>query len=259
VSSKQLKPGEQSHPQPNQAGTQHNMCDVTGSIQVRGEIETKIPPDLAKKRDAAEEQKETRDKKRYILEVIGVIAVIMYAGITIYQAYLTRTQFTKEERPFVLVSEIRKIQFSVGKAVITDIKFSNSGKSPALHMATIGPGILVGPGAMQQVDATFANLPDTPPEERTEVGATIAPGNGSCIAKPEDDAVLDCVISTIHSREIIQSDDDLKWITTHDEAVVIMGRTFYRDLTGKLYKTDFCFFRFATGALAFCPNHNDVK
>lgn len=77
-----------SHPQPNQHSAAHDKCDVSGSIEVRGVIETKLPPNLAQERNTAEQKKETRDKRRFVVEVIGAILVFIYATIAAYQACL---------------------------------------------------------------------------------------------------------------------------------------------------------------------------
>ena len=73
-------PSGQHHTDPHINSGQHDKCDITGSIHVAREIETKLPPDLEKKRNAAEEKKEARDKKRFVVEWVTLVFVIVYAG-----------------------------------------------------------------------------------------------------------------------------------------------------------------------------------
>ena len=87
----QAKSGE-AHSDPHHAIAKHDKCDVSGSIHVRGEIETHIPPDLARRRDTAEEKKEAREHRREVIEVLTVIFVILYAGLTAWMARSTAGQ-----------------------------------------------------------------------------------------------------------------------------------------------------------------------
>jgi hypothetical protein len=59
---------------------------VSGDGYVRGEIETKISPEVAKKRDATEKESRTKDSIRLVLEILGVALVAIYAGLTLWLA-----------------------------------------------------------------------------------------------------------------------------------------------------------------------------
>jgi hypothetical protein len=109
--SKHLKSGGgKPHPDLHQGGAQHNKCDIPGSIDVRGVIETKLPPNLQKERDAAEEKKEVRDKRRFVIEGLTLIFAIIYAVLTGWYAFTNyyqwsdlRHNFAVEERSWIKV------------------------------------------------------------------------------------------------------------------------------------------------------------
>lgn len=153
MSSKHAKPGtNKPHPQPDNTGAQHNKRDVTGSIQVRGEIETHIPADLVEKRAAAEEKNDARDKFRLRIEVTGLIFVIIYAGLTAliaFESYKAATsselaakissdQLVLFERPWIAPDLGKEPPIFIGdgkKAHVTWLLwFKNFGTSPALNV-----------------------------------------------------------------------------------------------------------------------------
>jgi|GEM_PF-4014237 len=135
--------GGKPYADPHQDRARYDKRDVTGSIHVRGEIETKIPTDLAKKRDAAEEKKETRDRHRFWVEVAGLIFIIVYAGLTAWQAdttqkiaHLTEQQMITSQRPWV-GTDLKEPVILIaddGKKIEWHVNFKNYGNSPALHV-----------------------------------------------------------------------------------------------------------------------------
>jgi hypothetical protein len=64
---------------------------VSGDIHVRGEVEVKVPIEVSKKKDAADKKKESRDNLRLVVEICGLAVVIIYAGLTGYQACQTHS------------------------------------------------------------------------------------------------------------------------------------------------------------------------
>src|SRR6185437_3192677 len=82
---------------PQSSGGSEHRRDVSGSIHVRGEIETHIPADVIKKHDAEEKKKEARDKFRLSVEIAGLISVIVYAVLTGFLVYFANGQL-KESR-----------------------------------------------------------------------------------------------------------------------------------------------------------------
>lgn len=135
--------GSKPHAQPHPEGAQHNKSDIPGSVEVRGIIEAKLPSDLQKKRNADEAVRETRDKRRFRIEVVTLVFVIIYAALTGWYAWTSHKQWRDLRRNFE-VSQRAWIktgiswptlvfdQPAVGKLVIKNI-----GKSPVtrLHCA----------------------------------------------------------------------------------------------------------------------------
>ena len=100
------------------------------------------PPDLAKKNDAADKKKEARDKLRLRVEVSGLIIVIIYAGLTAWQAcstqrivILTRDQYHVDQRAWVGVTEIATPpELHEGTDLNSTAYLANTGKTPAFHV-----------------------------------------------------------------------------------------------------------------------------
>lgn len=145
---------------------------MTGSIQVRGEIETTIPPDLVKKHDAAEEKQEARDKLRFRVEVAGLVFVIIYAGLTAWQGCLTRhlvkisqDTYTAANRPYLGVDGIDLSQTTDPAnpklpAAKVDVHIKNFGPVPSIntviHMSVYQNGVFV-PGQVTDPIQTTDN------------------------------------------------------------------------------------------------------
>lgn len=84
------KGGHGGHGDPNQGSRDQYKRHIDGSVTVHGQLETHLPPDLQQKQDAREEQQDGRDKKKFIVEVLTLISVTIYAGLTLWQACLIR-------------------------------------------------------------------------------------------------------------------------------------------------------------------------
>ena len=105
MSSKHPKPsGGKPHPDPNDAGTAENKCNVTGSIHVRGEVEVKTPVEEKEERDTAQKKQESRDKIHLVIESIGLAFVIIYAGLTGLLAYFSYGQFATMQQQLELAN-----------------------------------------------------------------------------------------------------------------------------------------------------------
>jgi hypothetical protein len=139
--SKHPKPGSgKPHPQPHQDGAQHNKCDVSGSIEVHGVIETKLPPHAQKEHDAAKKKKSARDDQRYVIEIVTLIFVIIYAGLTGWYAWTAHKQwvdlrrnFETDERSWVDPTVNFKVMPVDGTVTI---RLANVGKSAILSTVT---------------------------------------------------------------------------------------------------------------------------
>lgn len=247
MSSKHPKPGaHKPHPQPNQASAQHDKCDVSGSIEVRGVVETKIPPNLEKKHDAADEKNETREKRRFVVEVLTLLFVVIYAFVTYLQWRDLRHNFKEEQRPYLAMAANQVPQATIGPtkfgaAFTAQIPLMNFGKSPAVHvfrafeiMVPEKPGN--DESAWEEVqskgDAWFKEMGIPLKKTVRKIDGLYAMANG--IAVPEDTVMP----GTPYPFEAIQAKNFD--VLPHYPAMIV-ARVEYRDGAGNLYWTDICY------------------
>jgi hypothetical protein len=109
MSGKHSKPGGgKPHAKPDQQNAAKQKCNVPDRVQVHGEIQVNLHPDI-KEADAAKEAKsDSRERTKRILEVSTLFAVLVYSGLTAWQGYMTRAlvktaQDTYEaaDRPYI--------------------------------------------------------------------------------------------------------------------------------------------------------------
>ncbi|MGB8990094.1 MAG: hypothetical protein WCC37_26090 [Candidatus Sulfotelmatobacter sp.] len=78
------------HPDPNHQEADNYQRHISGSIHVRGEIEAKRPPDLAKEHNTERQEDATHARKTFVVEIITLIVVAIYAGLTAWQGCSTQ-------------------------------------------------------------------------------------------------------------------------------------------------------------------------
>ena len=82
---------DQAHPDPHDGLAEHNECHVSGSVNVRGEVETKRPPDLTKEHNTERKEDKTSNRNKFVVEVTTLIVVGIYAGLTGWQGCSNKT------------------------------------------------------------------------------------------------------------------------------------------------------------------------
>lgn len=153
-------------------------------------------------------------------------------------------QFSAEERPLVFVI-LNPAPLQPGR-IQADINFVNYGKTPALRGLVWGQ-IFTGDDALKQADRWFGA---TPPKDRHPTyGLTVMP----ITQTPENVPYR----STLFSKEVVTKEKLAHYVST-DFTIVIAGRVSYYDFPGHWYYTDFCYSRFATGAIPACLKHNEI-
>ncbi|MGA8212017.1 MAG: hypothetical protein WB799_00385 [Candidatus Sulfotelmatobacter sp.] len=90
----------QSHADPDKGGRDQYKRHVDGDITVRGQIETHIPPDAAQQHNTEREEDKTRAKKNYVVGILTLVAVVIYAGIAGWQGCLNRSLVQISQRTF---------------------------------------------------------------------------------------------------------------------------------------------------------------
>jgi hypothetical protein len=260
---------DQPHSEPNKGSTKKDACDVSGNIHVRGEIETHVPDDVKKKREAAEEKKEARDKFRLCVEITGLIIVIIYAGLTCWQAWETHNaviaaqiantnagkalseahnQFVQQERPYIWITRPNFNPLRPGK-LSGSVSLRNFGKSPALNIKTIVRDMFYGPDAMKHVEAMFDFYRKVHLIYQEVPTLPIPPENAQ---DPESYA-------TIFPESVrIMSPEDISWIKTHDEGAIMAGVIEYSDMEGNTYRSEYCTVRKMDGRAEPCTSHNEI-
>jgi len=78
--------GGEKHTKPDNTGTQKQERDIAGDVQIRGGVFVQLPPEIAFRKDAADDKKEARENKKYRLEKISIVILTLYAGLTAIQS-----------------------------------------------------------------------------------------------------------------------------------------------------------------------------
>ena len=133
---------EQPLADPNQNTRDQNKREISGDIHVRGEVETKFPPDIAEQHKTDRKEDKADAKKRYVVELLTLAAVVIYAGIAGWQGCETKTiialtqkHFQIDQRPYVKISDIEFIEPPmVGKPVRINVVLKNVGKGQAQNV-----------------------------------------------------------------------------------------------------------------------------
>jgi hypothetical protein len=134
--------------------------EITGSVRISGQVEAHLPPDLAKKKETADEKKESREKRKFIVECVTMGLVAIYASLTAWQgcesSQLVRTAqdtYNAVDRPYVGIGgldvfllqrepdgQLSVIRDSLKRGHANQMSFSidvkNFGSVPALDVVT---------------------------------------------------------------------------------------------------------------------------
>jgi hypothetical protein len=102
---------------------------------------------------------------------------------------------------------------------------------------------------MNQADSWFAKHGDKP---LTGGSVGIAPPG-----IPPNPETAPSWTSALSDR--IPSQDEVDYILKTDKSVVVVVRIEYLDTGGNFYRSDMCSYRLATGAIAACLKHNEIK
>jgi hypothetical protein len=86
-----------SHSKPDNGGRDKYERHIDGDITVRGQLEVHAPPDLVQKEDAERKDDKTHKKKEFIVSTLTLGFVILYAGLTAWQASSTKSAVTEAQ------------------------------------------------------------------------------------------------------------------------------------------------------------------
>lgn len=137
---------EQPLPDPNQNARDQYKREISGDVHVRGEVETKFPPSLIEDYKTSQKEDAAHKGKTFVVEVITMGAVIIYAGLALWQgcsssdmAGTAKSELTYSKRPWIgfrgVISAPLNSQTSskveVGSGVEVATKAKNYGSTPA--------------------------------------------------------------------------------------------------------------------------------
>ena len=244
------KPKHQpTHPSANPGQHSGQQNPNPNNIHVRGEIEVERAPSLTKEHENERRVDTEHARKKFNVEKLTLLAVVLYAGVTLWQALLTRTaiqdardHFVKDQAPYIWVTPQPPV-INLNEQLRWDVHYSNYGRSPAFNVksclqaayGTDGPSYL-------------KTLPE--PSSTMECKGT----SGSTGVLPPG---FPSFSSTTGEDRLTQTDiDDIK---ATDAGAVVWGIIGYDDSSGHSYKTTFCSFRFSSGAISNCPKYNYIR
>lgn len=215
-------------------------------------------PPLTNEEATYHKEKYPREKIKFIVECATLVVLAIYTGIALWQAYLIRSQFIKDQRPYVWVKFDpvvfnREWQSKPGTPPWSWNVFAvNYGKTPALNVV-LCQEILVGKIPITQNDRlTNAEFPAGCTDPANQTIPTIKPG---VIPQGEQISTTDTPShSSYYPPELI----DL--IKSTDDSMAIGGRIDYDDVGGNHHQSFFCGLRFASGTIHTCPKYqNTIK
>jgi hypothetical protein len=265
MSHKTKEHSNKQHTEPNKDSGQENERKIRGDIHVHGEVEANLPPDFVKQRKAERNEDAAQASKNYIVQLATLGALIVYAGFTFWQGYLTREsiknntrEFQIDQRPYVWTSNVdSKTSIKAGERMWANIHMINYGKSPALR--TSGTALIfVGSNAKKDAEQWFAANPDQAFTDTEGTQTVVPPG----ILPPFPDNPEKAMFGgggyfTAMSQHVL-SQTDVDYILQYEESAVIVARLQYFDGFGNHYWSDICLSRFTNGSTPHCTKHNEI-
>lgn len=212
------------------------MDNVKDNIHVTGEVETRLPPELAKKRETAKEKQEVRDKLRFGVEVAGLVFIIIYAGLTAWTASSTQDQLKVSQRSFLVgerpwVSIVFPGNTSLTGAFIpVTVGVRNTGKTPAENVQ----GDVIFTVANEGEDITLGDFSVGHPHNRIYTGLLFA----------GDAPILGTFPVSSYGASMPQTivpDDQLRQdLASGRKYLIYYGKITYSDALGIQHWTQFC-------------------
>lgn len=235
--------------------------NMSNDVNVRGRIEIDRSPSLAEQYRTERGEDDARQNKKYSLEKLTLLAVILYTGVTLILAILSvisindsRKHFAKDQRPYLWVSLVDTEPYPIeaNERLQANIYVVNYGKSPALRMVSIKK-IFYGANAKERAYDWFDNLGNQPLQENVaEKSVSIVPPGIPVDPKHSP------INSTAQGSPPLTI-TDVDFITQNDFSFYIVDRIDYYDLEGNYYRSEFCGFHLKTGALANCREHSWMR
>jgi hypothetical protein len=267
-------------------------AEPENSVLVHGSIQAYPPPEVTQKHEAerkedaatheAERQMDLgREAHKVWLERLTLVAVVIYAGITLWQGRMTREsidnntkQFQIDQRPYVWTSNTA-LETSVQKDQHMWINISpvNFGKAPAVRVKYIGK-IFLGTTAKADADKWFSLIGDKefanpdltetlvppgiptvfPPPTKGDAASKIEPGKPQATMRG---GFGGGGYLTLFSDNVL-TQPQVDYVLSTDESAYAVLRVRYFDIFGNQYWSDVCMSRYRNGSVPFCATHNEI-
>jgi hypothetical protein len=253
------------HSGPNDHGANNLKRSVSGDVTISGEIAIEAGPKESLSRDAAEKKQDSKDHKKWWLEVVTIAVVTLYTFFAGWQSLTTAGQlkearkiaeatdkdFRIEQRPLIrLAPDGSKIAITEGQPLEISITAADIGKTPAR-----GVDIFV---AVEKFSPT-----ETPNLEFREGDPGIRITSGILYPSEILNFKAHWARSTSPgtSQPIIISQQDVEDWNAKRIYFAIHGTVIYADIFGKPHWTHLCQTLTATGETTHskpCSDYNNV-
>jgi len=224
-----------------------------------------------------QEDSTAHNKKTRLTNWLTLIAIVIYAGLTAWMALtsqniaklskdqfslahdqllLARDQFTKDQRPYVWITRPSFDPLKANSQLTGKVILRNFGKSPALNIRNDISNIYYGPNASKSVDNILDGWKTFKIVHEGHPSITLPPEN------PQDpDSYLRLtVVGFVPEKgpNAPISDEDVRWISSHEGGAIMAGNIQYNDMAGNSYYTEYCIVRIMDGSNAPCSSHNEI-
>ena len=186
----------------------------------------------------------TGRRMEYLTAAIAAITLIGSA-IAYFQWDTSKRQFVRDQRPYVM-SRIYPFPVAPDQPITITLRTGNYGKSPAIKQG-VGAAIFFSANAINDADDWF----------KKEAPKIFVSRNETIIAPNVPASHEDANVNTLLSYKAVPAEmfNDL---LASDFSIIMVARHVYFDTEGNQYWTDICMGRLASGAIVYCPKHNEI-
>jgi hypothetical protein len=247
------------HPKNDHSEAQQNEAKESTKrhVYVEPGVQIDLVKNFRESYESAQTQNTAHNEKQLRWTKVSAALILVYAGITLWQACLTRDvantaqkQFQQDQRPWIWSASVQPRTMVSSQRLQADIHLVNYGKSPALEAQGVGK-MFFGADAVKQANDWFASLGDGPLSKADARTVTVIPPG--IPSDPKESPVFTTVLS-----DKVVTQDDIDFIIKTDFSAVTAIREQYTDTFGNLYYTDMCLFHFASNAIGLCKEHNTM-
>jgi len=189
-----------------------------------------------------EEKREARENKKFWIQVATLILLFIYTGVNVGIYWITKTNFQRDERPFVYAIEVDAASpVDPVKGLGSRVVYHNYGKTPALQFKFIGK-LFNSPDSFARANEWFTR------------------GGKDLTEAAEGQIIYPTILMQGMQGETLIVTPDTSQIMSEQQVVAI--RFQYSDSFGNTYRTEACYWRGANSqdrTLVRCTGHNEIN